>query len=54
MRIKLSLKMALALPALVISLQGAAAQTRTTLDIYVVDVEGGNATLFVRRQANRC
>ena len=24
----------------------AAAQTRTTLDIYVVDVEGGNATLF--------
>ena len=27
--------------------QGAAAQTRTTLDIYVVDVEGGNATLFV-------
>jgi competence protein ComEC len=26
---------------------GAAAQTRATLDIYVVDVEGGNATLFV-------
>jgi competence protein ComEC len=25
----------------------AQAQTRTTLDIYVVDVEGGNATLFV-------
>ena len=25
----------------------ATAQTRTTLDIYVVDVEGGNATLFV-------
>ena len=25
----------------------ASAQTRTTLDIYVVDVEGGNATLFV-------
>jgi beta-lactamase superfamily II metal-dependent hydrolase len=25
----------------------AEAQTRTTLDIYVVDVEGGNATLFV-------
>jgi competence protein ComEC len=24
-----------------------AAQTRTTLDIYVVDVEGGNATLFI-------
>src|ERR1700692_1621027 len=28
-------------------LDRAAAQTRTTLDIYVVDVEGGNATLFV-------
>jgi len=26
---------------------GAAAQTRKNLDIYVVDVEGGNATLFV-------
>src|SRR5882757_5012701 len=26
---------------------GAAAQTRATLDIYVVDVEGGNATLLV-------
>jgi len=25
----------------------AAAQSRTTLDVYVVDVEGGNATLFV-------
>jgi len=25
----------------------AGAQTRKTLDIYVVDVEGGNATLFV-------
>src|SRR6186997_3387232 len=24
-----------------------AAQSRTTLDIYLVDVEGGNATLFV-------
>src|SRR4029077_16590378 len=47
MRINLSLATALALPALIISLQGAAAQTRTTLDIYVVDVEGGNATLFV-------
>ena len=29
------------------SLDPATAQTRTTLDIYVVDVEGGNATLFV-------
>src|SRR5450631_3385895 len=28
-------------------LSPAEAQTRTTLDIYVVDVEGGNATLFV-------
>ncbi len=28
-------------------LHGAAAQTRTTLDIYVIDVEGGNATLLV-------
>ncbi len=27
--------------------EGAIAQTRTTLDIYMVDVEGGNATLFV-------
>jgi competence protein ComEC len=27
--------------------RSAAAQARTTLDIYVVDVEGGNATLFV-------
>jgi glyoxylase-like metal-dependent hydrolase (beta-lactamase superfamily II) len=26
---------------------GAVAQTRTTLDIYVIDVEGGNATLLV-------
>jgi competence protein ComEC len=26
---------------------GAGAQTRTTLDIYVIDVEGGNATLLV-------
>src|SRR5712671_1583970 len=26
---------------------GAAAQTRQSLDIYVVDVEGGNATLLV-------
>ena len=49
MRINLSFTMAFALPALVmtISPQDAAAQARTTLDIYVVDVEGGNATLFV-------
>jgi len=30
-----------------LGLDGAAAQTRTTLDIYVIDVEGGNATLLV-------
>src|SRR5580700_1145682 len=30
-----------------LSLDGAAAQTRTTLDIYVIDVEEGNATLLV-------
>jgi len=35
---------ALLMPA---SRDGATAQTRTNLDIYVVDVEGGNATLFV-------
>ena len=47
MPIKLSLMMAVALAALFAGSSGAAAQTRTTLDIYVVDVEGGNATLFV-------
>jgi competence protein ComEC len=47
MRINLSLTMAFAVLSLVITPQGAVAQTRTTLDIYVVDVEGGNATLFV-------
>src|SRR5688572_6113627 len=33
--------------AFVLLAASASAQTRTTLDIYVVDVEGGNATLFV-------
>ncbi len=33
--------------ALMLSVTSAAAQPRTTLDIYVTDVEGGNATLFV-------
>jgi competence protein ComEC len=47
MRNILSLTMAAALAALLIASSSAAAQTRTTLDIYVVDVEGGNATLFV-------
>jgi competence protein ComEC len=32
---------------LLLSLAAATAQPRTTLDIYVTDVEGGNATLFV-------
>src|SRR4030088_1086046 len=49
MRYILSLTTAAALAALLTGTgpQDAAAQTRTTLDIYVVDVEGGNATLFV-------
>ena len=36
-----------AMLALALSTTFIVAQTRTTLDIYVVDVEGGNATLFV-------
>jgi len=40
-----SLTTAAALAALMIASSGAAAQTRTTLDIYVVDVEGGNANV---------
>ena len=47
MRIKLALTMTVALAALLAGPCGAAAQPRTTLDIYVIDVEGGNATLFV-------
>jgi competence protein ComEC len=35
------------LSGLLLSTASAAAQQRTTLDIYVTDVEGGNATLFV-------
>ncbi len=35
------------LSALLLCAGAAAAQTRTTLDIYVTDVEGGNGTLFV-------
>jgi len=38
---------AAALATILISAAPSAAQTRTTLDIYVIDVEGGNATLFV-------
>src|SRR6266478_9230341 len=46
---KMSMMAATCFAALLASagLAPAAAQTRTTLDIYVVDVEGGNATLFV-------
>lgn len=33
--------------AFALSVASAAAQSRNTLDIYVIDVEGGNATLFV-------
>src|SRR5260370_26013005 len=44
---KMSMMAAACFAALLAGLAPAAAQTRTTLDIYVVDVEGGNATLFV-------
>ena len=49
MQMKMLLTTAVSLTALLApaALDPAAAQTRTTLDIYVVDVEGGNATLFV-------
>ena len=49
MRMKSGLTAAAGLAALLIQTEpiSVAAQTRTTLDIYVVDVEGGNATLFV-------
>jgi competence protein ComEC len=48
MRMKSWLTAATGLAALLIQAapMSVAAQTRTTLDIYVVDVEGGNATLF--------
>jgi beta-lactamase superfamily II metal-dependent hydrolase len=41
------LTVAAGLAALVVQTGQDAAQARTTLDIYMVDVEGGNATLFV-------
>src|SRR5579872_251828 len=46
---KMSLPALAGLTALLVQfgLHGAAAQTRTSLDIYVIDVEGGNATLLV-------
>jgi competence protein ComEC len=49
MRKYLSLTAIAGLAALLAGLgpDGAVAQTRTTLDIYVIDVEGGNATLLV-------
>jgi len=37
----------LTLAVAALSIAALAAQTRTTLDIYLIDVEGGNATLFV-------
>ena len=46
----MSVKMPFLLVALAALAASSAAQTRaarTTLDIYVVDVEGGNAVLFV-------
>src|SRR5215472_6181394 len=47
MRMKTLVAAATCFVALLAGLAPATAQTRTTLDIYVVDVEGGNATLFV-------
>jgi competence protein ComEC len=47
MRPKLLSTAAAAAVTMLLGAGTAAAQTRTTLDIYVIDVEGGNATLFV-------
>ncbi|HSV23387.1 MAG TPA: MBL fold metallo-hydrolase [Xanthobacteraceae bacterium] len=49
MQMKSVLKAAICLAVLLVPAghNQAAAQARTTLDIYVVDVEGGNATLFI-------
>ena len=41
------MRRALCLIAIVLLTVSLTAQGRTTLDIYLVDVEGGNATLFV-------
>jgi competence protein ComEC len=43
----MSMRRALSLLAVMACLAVVTAQTRKTLDIYLVDVEGGNATLFV-------
>ena len=37
----------LTLLAVLLCVATSSAQTRNTLDIYLIDVEGGNATLFV-------
>jgi competence protein ComEC len=47
MRKRMLLSAAAGMAALTVHVSVTAAQTRTNLDIYVVDVEGGNATLFV-------
>src|SRR5947199_3399436 len=47
MQTKLLSTAAAAIVTMLIGVGPSAAQTRTTLDIYVIDVEGGNATLFV-------
>ena len=48
---KIVVALVLGLSAVCISAQ---TRARKTLDIYVVDVEGGNATLFVSRPARPC
>ena len=52
-RVRISLT-ALASIVLATTLLTAQKNANRTLDIYVIDVEGGNATLFVSRPANRC
>ena len=47
MRASITFLLATFLLASALSVASPAAQTRSTLDIYVIDVEGGNATLFV-------
>src|SRR6202163_118635 len=45
--LKTTTTIAAAFTAFMLGAGPSAAQTRKTLDIYVIDVEGGNATLFV-------
>src|SRR5216684_6849052 len=47
MRVSVILLSVLALAAFVVALPAAQSRTSKPLDIYVIDVEGGNATLFV-------